>query len=195
LEQYPWKESPNKKINFFENSYARFTLPLSSSLRLREKLNKLFDQEVRTGKIFELMDSMAGIVSYSHCFAPLTSSISNRDMICVTGSVESLHLFDKINISEDLLMEGYLNHVGKTSMEIEINVLQEGKLKANSLFTMVARDAKNPEKGYQVPQLSFDNLEKEEKQKALTRHEAAKVNLIMRKEEMAASYDKTPPTP
>ncbi len=131
---------------------------MSSSLRLREKLNKLFDQEVRTGKIFELMDSMAGIVSYSHCFAPLTSSISNRDMICVTGSVESLHLFDKINISEDLLMEGYLNHVGKTSMEIEINVLQEGKLKANSLFTMVARDAKNPEKGYQVPQLSFDNL-------------------------------------
>ena len=48
-------------------------------------------------------------------------------------------------------MEGYLNYVGKTSMEIEMNVFQEGQLKANSLFTMVARDAKNPMKGYRVP--------------------------------------------
>lgn len=52
-------------------------------------------------------------------------------------------------------MEGYLTHVGNTSMEIEINVFQEGKIKANSLFTMIAREAANPLKGYLVPQLSF----------------------------------------
>ena len=62
-------------------------------------------------------------------------------MVCVTGSVEALHLFDRIDIAKDLDIEGYLNHVGKTSMEIEINVMQEGVLKANSLFTMIARYA------------------------------------------------------
>lgn len=45
-------------------------------------------------------------------------------MICVTGAVEELHLFSKIDIAKDLIMEGYLNYVGKTSMEIEINVIQ-----------------------------------------------------------------------
>lgn len=88
LQKYPEKEVPIKKINYFQNSYSRFTLPLSSNLKLREKLNKLFDNEVRLGRIFELMDSIAGIVSYTHCFADLSSSIKERDMICVTGSVE-----------------------------------------------------------------------------------------------------------
>ena len=91
------------------------------------------------------MDSIAGIVSYSHCFGgykPGSESESNP-MVCVTGSVESLYLFDTIEVGKDLIMEGYLNHVGRTSMEIEINVVQEGKLKANSLFTMIARKASN----------------------------------------------------
>ena len=37
-------------------------------------------------------------------------------MVCVTGSVELLQLFDKIDIAKDLTIEGYLTHVGKTSM-------------------------------------------------------------------------------
>ena len=69
----------------------------------------------------------------------------------MTGSVESLHLFGKIDIAKDLTLEGYLNHVGKTSMEIEINVLQENQLKASSLFTMIARNSANPILGYPVP--------------------------------------------
>ena len=106
------------------------------------------------------MDSIAGIVSYSHCYGGFRPGTMTNPMICVTGSVESLHLFDKINIDKDLILEGYLNHVGKTSMEIEINVIQENKLKANSLFTMIARDAKDPSKGYPVPALSFEGLSK-----------------------------------
>jgi acyl-CoA hydrolase len=73
---------------------------------------------VRLGRVFELMDSIAGIVSYSHCYGGFRPGITTNPMICVTGSVESLHLFDKINVNEDLILEGYLNHVGKTSMEI-----------------------------------------------------------------------------
>jgi acyl-CoA hydrolase len=67
-------------------------------------------------------------------------------------------LFHKIDIEKDLTIEGYLTHIGRTSMEIEINVLQENKLRANSLFTMIARSLQNQSKGYQVPSLSFEGL-------------------------------------
>jgi acyl-CoA hydrolase len=39
-------------------------------------------------------------------------------MICVTGSIESFFMFEKIDIRKDLNISGYLNAVGKTSMEI-----------------------------------------------------------------------------
>ena len=104
------------------------------------------------------MDSIAGIVSYSHCYGGYKPGAESNEMVCVTGSVEALHLFDRIDIAKDLDIEGYLNHVGKTSMEIEINVIQEGVLKANSLFTMIARHAQDQARGYQVPALSFDGL-------------------------------------
>jgi hypothetical protein len=68
LHKYPDIPTPNKSVNFFLNSYARVTLPLESKPKLRVKLNKLNQQEVRLGRIFELMDSIAGIVSYSHCY-------------------------------------------------------------------------------------------------------------------------------
>lgn len=108
------------------------------------------------------MDSVAGMVSYAHCFAGVgTGQSTGQNMFCVTGSVESLHLFERIDISKDLTVEGYLNAVGKTSMEIEINVLQEDRLKSNSIFTMIARDAHRPAKGYPVPALRYDNLSPE----------------------------------
>lgn len=63
------------------------------------------------------MDSIAGIVSYSHCRGGFTPGASQHNqMACVTGSVQLLQLFDKIDIEKDLTIEGYLTHVGRTSM-------------------------------------------------------------------------------
>ncbi len=113
----------SKNINSFLNSYACLYLPLASNIKLREKLNKLFDNEVRTGRIFEIMDSVAGLVSYQHCYGSISGQAKNP-MICVTGSIESFYMFERIDIKQDMNIEGYLNSVGKTSMEIEINVQQ-----------------------------------------------------------------------
>lgn len=150
----------SKSVNSFLNSYACLYLPLSSNIKLREKLNKLFDNEVRTGRIFEIMDSVAGLVSYQHCYGSVSEKAKNP-MICVTGSIESFYMFDKIDIKKDMNVEGYLNTVGKTSMEIEINLIQEGKLKITSIFTMIARKAENHLEGYQVPALDFSHLEEQ----------------------------------
>lgn len=112
---------------------------------------------MRTGRIFEIMDSVAGLVSYRHCYGRLDGKERNK-MVCVTGSIESFFMFEKIDIKKDLAVEGYLNAVGKTSMEVEIHVKQDEKIKASSIFTMIARDAENLTKGYSVPSLDFSHL-------------------------------------
>lgn len=61
------------------------------------------------------MDSIAGIVGYRHCFGSLTTW---NPFILVTGSVDSINLFEPIYIDRDITMEGYVNYVGRTSMEI-----------------------------------------------------------------------------
>lgn len=76
-------------------------------------------------------------------------------MVCVTGSIESFFLFQKIDIKKDLYISGYLNAVGRTSMEIEIYIEQENTLRATSIFTMIARQANDLSKGYKVPSIDF----------------------------------------
>lgn len=87
--------------NSFLNSYSSLYLPLATNTKLREKLNKLYDNEVRTGRIFEIMDSVAGLVSYRHCYGRLDGQERNK-MVCVTGSIESFFMFEKIDIKKDL---------------------------------------------------------------------------------------------
>ena len=43
-------------------------------------------------------------------------------------------------------------------MEVEIHVKQDEKIKASSIFTMIARDAEYLAKGYAVPSLDFAHL-------------------------------------
>lgn len=54
-------------------------------------------------------------------------------------------------------------------MEIEIRIDQDGRLKASSLFTMIARDASNLSKGWAVPVLDFTSLDEIERIKAVRR--------------------------
>lgn len=103
------------------------------------------------------MDSVAGFVGYRHCFGSVSEA---NPCTIVTGSVDSFHLFEKINATENIKIEGFLNYVGNTSMEVEINLYQGGKLKSNSLFMMISRDSTNLSKGYPVPKLILDNLSK-----------------------------------
>jgi len=44
LQKFASLNPTDKSANFFLNSYMRMTLPLSTNLRMREKLNKLFDK-------------------------------------------------------------------------------------------------------------------------------------------------------
>ena len=61
------------------------------------------------------MDSIAGMVGYRHCFGSLSEV---NPFILVTGSVDQINLFSTITHDKNIKMEGYINRVGTTSMEI-----------------------------------------------------------------------------
>lgn len=61
------------------------------------------------------MDSIAGIIGYRHCFGNLSG---NNPFVLVTACVDSINLFEPITILHDIKMEGYVNYVGRSSMEI-----------------------------------------------------------------------------
>ncbi len=67
---------------------------------------------LRYGRLFELLDSLAGDVAYRHCGGrkgPLT---------IVTASVDSMKNFANLSIHNDIKMQGYLTYVGSSSMEV-----------------------------------------------------------------------------
>ena len=63
----------------------------------------------------EVMDSIAGMVGYRHCFGSLSEK---NPFILVTGSVDNINLFSTITYNKNIKLEGYINRVGSTSMEI-----------------------------------------------------------------------------
>lgn len=95
----------------------------------------------------------------------------------VTACVDSINLFESITVDEDFMLEGWVNFVGRTSMEIEINLFQSKLLKCNALFTMVARSADDQHKSFTCPQLQINHLPEPELSKATNRQNLAKQNV------------------
>lgn len=69
-------------------------------------------------------------------------------------------------------------------MEIEINLFQEGALKATALFTMVSRNSQDYSKSYPCPKLKIDHLNPVELEKAKIRENEAIQNVERRKKDM-----------
>ena len=63
---------PSKEFNRLDNSYIALTVPLSSVPEMQTSLRKFSTGEVRIGRMMELMDSVAGLVGYRHCFGSLS---------------------------------------------------------------------------------------------------------------------------
>nr|AAC02743.1 hypothetical protein [Arabidopsis thaliana] len=100
--------------------------------------------EIRTGKLVEDLDALAGTISFKHC----GGDSSARSMILVTASVDRIIMKRPIRVDTDLSIVGAVTWVGRSSMEMQLQVLQiqdtnnsseSVALEAN--FTFVARDA------------------------------------------------------
>ncbi|CAO2838283.1 unnamed protein product [Amaranthus hypochondriacus] len=117
----------------------------SSDYALREQYRNPWN-EIRTGKLVEDLDALAGTISYKHC---ANSSGITRPIILVTASVDKILLKKPILVDVDLSINGAVTWVGRSSMEMQLQVLQHSQdtsQKADPLalvanFTFVARDA------------------------------------------------------
>ncbi|EOA27078.1 hypothetical protein CARUB_v10023175mg [Capsella rubella] len=116
----------------------------SSDFVLREQYRNPWN-EIRTGKLVEDLDALAGTISFKHC----GGDSSARSMILVTASVDRIIMKRPIRVDVDLSIVGAVTWVGRSSMEMQLQVIQSqdandssGSVALEANFTFVARDAK-----------------------------------------------------
>ncbi|XAR71046.1 Palmitoyl-CoA hydrolase [Bertholletia excelsa] len=113
---------------------------------LREQYRNPWN-EIRTGKLLEDLDALAGTISYKHC---CNNDGTTRSLLLVTASVDRMVLKKPIHIDSNMKLSGAVTWVGRSSMEIQLEVTQSSNETPNSSdsialtanFTFVARDRK-----------------------------------------------------
>ena len=104
------------------------------------------------GTILKMIDEIAGIVATKHC---------RRN--CVTANIEHIDFIYPVHIGDLLELKGRLNFVGKSSMEVGVEVfaenLEEGDINfaGRAIVTMVALD--ESARPIQVPRLKLQTEE------------------------------------
>ncbi|GFQ04194.1 acyl-coenzyme a thioesterase 9 mitochondrial [Phtheirospermum japonicum] len=132
-------------------SRSRMTIlyNFSSDFILREQYRDPWN-EVRIGKLLEDLDALAGTISVKHCS---DDDSTTRPLYLVTASVDKMVLKKPISVDVDLHISGAVTWVGRSSIEIQLDVTQPATdtdkaadsvaLTANFIF--VARDYKTGE--------------------------------------------------
>jgi acyl-coenzyme A thioesterase 9 len=131
-----------------ESSWLEILLPFSDpKCIMRRSMVNYGGKAVRYGKLFEVIDSLAGDVGYRHCRGC-------DDITIVTASVDgmSISAVEDITTDKDLVVQAFLTYVGKSSMEIHVNLVSANKLIACTQFIMVARHGVNGG-AYEIPGL------------------------------------------
>ncbi|ONH92633.1 hypothetical protein PRUPE_8G185500 [Prunus persica] len=152
----------------------------SSDYILREQYRDPWN-EVRIGKLLEDLDALAGTISVKHCS---DDDCTTRPLLLVTASVDKIVLKKPISVDIDLNIVGAVIWVGRSSIEIQLEVTQSSKegsdnsdsvaLSANFIF--VARDSKTG-KAAPVNRISPET----EREKLLFEEAEARNNLRKRK--------------
>ncbi|KAH6766127.1 Thioesterase/thiol ester dehydrase-isomerase superfamily protein [Perilla frutescens var. hirtella] len=129
-------------------SESRMTIiyNFSSDFTLREQYRDPWN-EVRIGKLLEDLDALAGTISVKHCS---DDDYTTRPLYLVTASVDKMVLKKPISVDLDLSISGALTWVGRSSMEIQLDVTQPPTQSAEATdsvaltatFIFVARDYK-----------------------------------------------------
>lgn len=123
-------EIEQSKPRSIDDSWIELILPFEEHQSLRENLMRFDRKTIRHGKLFELLDTLAADVAYRHC-GGYKSAIQKYAI--VTASVGGMKLFAQIDMNNDLRMQGYVTYVGKSSIEITINLLSTNQ-RGESIF-------------------------------------------------------------
>jgi len=139
---------PQSQLQTKTPSQSRTTIlyNFSTDYVLREQYRDPWN-EVRIGKLLEDLDALAGTISVKHCS---DEDSMTRPLLLVTAAVDKMVLKKPISVDGDLKMVGAVIWVGRSSIEIQLEVTQPTNecsdasepvaLTANFIF--VARDSK-----------------------------------------------------
>lgn len=123
---------------------------------------------VHGGVIVKMADEAAAICAMRHAQRP-----------CVTVAIDSVAFHSPVHVGQVLLLKATLNFVGRTSMEIRVDVHAEDPIAGivthtnSALFVFVALDSEgNPAS---VPSLTLETEEEKERWEKAQRRQAARI--------------------
>jgi acyl-coenzyme A thioesterase 9 len=187
------KSTPPREIKTVSDSTIEKVVALSKDAQLRELFTNNWG-EVRVGLLLEELDRLAGAVAYKHALGSQTEVVgvlshtptgevvgnaqlehgaelmASMPIVIVTASVDHIVLFRPLSIKNDLKIIGRVVLVGRSSMEILLQVnsvivdpqtgreTSERAIEAH--FTMVAR-SRSGDKSVVIPGLQTNNKEEE----------------------------------
>ncbi|KAI0261927.1 Thioesterase/thiol ester dehydrase-isomerase [Gloeopeniophorella convolvens] len=131
------------------DSYTEILLPFRSDPELLEQYTNA-SGGIRTGKLLEHLDSLAGSIAYKHVLGPAVEKvgkITERGFYIVTASVDRMDMLAPLTPVRDLRLSGQVICVGKSSIEVAVKMeaLDSGAEQDQTLmlgrFSMVCRDA------------------------------------------------------
>ncbi|KAJ3753102.1 Thioesterase/thiol ester dehydrase-isomerase [Lentinula raphanica] len=133
------------------DSYTELILPFSSDPNLLEEYVNA-SGGIRTGKLMEHLDSLAGSISYKHVLGPTKSELKVEEMglYIVTAGVERIDMLRPLTPDYDLRLSGQVIFTGRSSMEVVVRIERIGskgiQQKDETIllgrFSMVCRNAR-----------------------------------------------------
>lgn len=142
----PLDAPPQSELLTKTPSQSRMTIlyNFSSDYTLREQYRDPWN-EVRIGKLLEDLDALAGTISVKHCS---DDDSTTRPLYLVTASVDKMVLKKAISVNTDLQITGAVTWVGRSSIEIQLDVTQPvtgtaedtDSIALTATFIFVARD-------------------------------------------------------
>ena len=128
-------------------SFSRGLIPLSDVNCRDNYLNYL--KQIRFGRLLEDLDTFAVYTAYKHTDAisgDADPKTNHAKFSIVTGLVDRIMVKQSATSESDLHLSGFVSWVGKSSMEVTMNVDQENKdhglnRLCTARFVMVAIDA------------------------------------------------------
>ncbi|PWA40120.1 thioesterase/thiol ester dehydrase-isomerase superfamily protein [Artemisia annua] len=112
------------------DSRTTILYPFSTDYILREQYRNPWNG-IRVGKLLEDLDALAGTISFKHCFNHAGMADS---LLLVTASVDKMVIKKPILVDNDLKILGAVTWVGRSSMEIQLEVIQSTEGLAVLLF-------------------------------------------------------------
>uniref|UniRef100_A0A671DYU3 Acyl-CoA thioesterase 9 n=1 Tax=Rhinolophus ferrumequinum TaxID=59479 RepID=A0A671DYU3_RHIFE len=110
-----------------KDSYIEVLLPLGSQPALREKY-LTFQNTIRFGRILEDLDSLGVLICYMHNKIP---SANMSPLSIVTALVDKIDMCkSSLSPEQDIKFSGHVSWVGKTSMEVKMQMFQAGICKS-----------------------------------------------------------------